>query len=173
MLQQQIFGQYAMMKGLLGEPPNKRMKTVPNANQQTEQALTCPVCNVTLPTIIDMRQHMASHEQNKEVMNHHLNQVILTSFRAETGSYVCSVCQSSYTNKGNFKQHVEKHFKNGEFQPNGPEVMNGKANGFDSSANVTFVQICRRIKSIGLSIHHLRAIRLKFSIFEMFFYMLL
>ena len=26
MLQQQIFGQYAMMNGLLGEPPNKRMK---------------------------------------------------------------------------------------------------------------------------------------------------
>jgi len=143
MLQQQIFGQYAMMNGLLGEPPNKRMKTVPNANQQTEQALTCPVCNVTLPTIIDMRQHMASHEQNKEVMNHHLNQVILASFRPETGSYVCSVCQSSYTNKGNFKQHVEKHFKNGEFQPNGPEVMNGKANGFDSSSNLYKCHICQ------------------------------
>ena len=27
MLQQQIFGQYAMMNGLLAEPPNKRMKT--------------------------------------------------------------------------------------------------------------------------------------------------
>ena len=34
-----------------------------------------------------------------------------------TGSYVCAVCQSSYTNKGNFKQHAEKHFKNGEFGP--------------------------------------------------------
>ena len=48
----------------------------------------------------------------------------------ETGSYVCSVCQSSYTNKGNFKQHVEKHFKNGEFQANGPEMVNGKTNGY-------------------------------------------
>merc|ERR1740137_264541 len=85
------------------------MKPATNGSQSTEQILTCPVCNITLPTIIDMRQHMASHEQNKEVMNHHLNQVILTSFRAETGSYVCSVCQSSYTNKGNFKQHVLKH----------------------------------------------------------------
>ena len=28
---------------------------------------------------------------------------------------MCAVCQSSYTNKGNFKQHAEKHFKNGEF----------------------------------------------------------
>ena len=31
LLQQQIFGQYAMMNGLLGEPPNKRMKTGTNA----------------------------------------------------------------------------------------------------------------------------------------------
>lgn len=30
---------------------------------------------------------------------------------------MCAVCQSSYTNKGNFKQHAEKHFKNGEFGP--------------------------------------------------------
>lgn len=30
---------------------------------------------------------------------------------------MCGVCQSSYTNKGNFKQHAEKHFKNGEFAP--------------------------------------------------------
>ena len=58
---------------------------------------------------------MASHEQNKELMTHHLNQVIMTAFRPENGSYVCSVCHSSYTNKGNFKQHIEKHFKNGEY----------------------------------------------------------
>ena len=37
---------------------------------------------------------------------------------------------ASYTNKGNFKQHVEKHFKNGEFQANGPEMVNGKTNGY-------------------------------------------
>ena len=42
-----------------------------------------------------------------------------------TGSYVCAVCQSSYTNKGNFKQHAEKHFKNGEFAPqNGNTASN-------------------------------------------------
>jgi hypothetical protein len=35
----------------------------------------------------------------------------------ETASYLCSICQSSYTNKGNFKQHLEKHIKNGELTP--------------------------------------------------------
>jgi hypothetical protein len=70
---------------------------------------------------------------HKDVMSVHINQVILASYseymkhhpnltdgnisEPATGSYVCAVCQSSYTNKGNFKQHAEKHFKNGEFGP--------------------------------------------------------
>ena len=121
--QQQILGQYAMMNGLLG-PSGE-----PRAAKGTEGGdLSCPLCGVTVPTVIEMRRHVASHEQNKDMMNHHLNQVIMSAFRPDNGSYVCSVCQSSYTNKGNFKQHIEKHFKNGEYPSaiNGAETLNGK-----------------------------------------------
>ena len=41
---------------------------------------------------------------------------------------MCAVCQSSYTNKGNFKQHAEKHFKNGEFAPAAVQNGNNAAN---------------------------------------------
>ena len=121
--QQQILGQYAMMNGLLG-PSGE-----PRAGKGAEGGdLSCPLCGVTVPTVIEMRRHVASHEQNKDMMNHHLNQVIMSAFRPDNGSYVCSVCQSSYTNKGNFKQHIEKHFKNGEYPSaiNGAETLNGK-----------------------------------------------
>merc|ERR1719278_1761074 len=90
-----------MMNGLLAPSGDSRAKS--------EAELSCPLCGVNLPTVIEMRRHMASHEQNKDMMNHHLNQVIMSAFRPDNGSYVCSVCQSSYTNKGNFKQHIEKH----------------------------------------------------------------
>merc|ERR1719471_1975135 len=131
MWQQQILGQYAIMNGLLasGESPVKMIKNTGD--------LSCPLCGVSVSTVLEMRQHMASHEQNKELMTHHLNQVIMTAFRPENGSYVCSVCHSSYTNKGNFKQHIEKHFKNGEFPvPNNLDVglSNGKTKSFESSS---------------------------------------
>ena len=107
MWQQQILGQYAMMNGLLAPGGDTR----PKAEADTS-----------------LRHHMASIEQNKDMMNLHLNQVIMSAFRPENGSYVCSVCHSSYTNKGNFKQHIEKHFKNGEYPSavNGGETLNGK-----------------------------------------------
>ena len=121
--QQQILGQYAMMNGLLAPTGDSRAKS-----EAELSSLSCPLCGLAVPTVIEMRRHMASHEQNKDMMNHHLNQVIMSAFRPDNGSYVCSVCQSSYTNKGNFKQHIEKHFKNGEYPSaiNGAEALNGK-----------------------------------------------
>ena len=111
MWQQQILGQYAMMNGLLG----------PSAGDTRNKAAG---------ELAPMRQ-MATHEQNKDMMNHHLNQVITSAFRPDNGSYVCSVCHSSYTNKGNFKQHIEKHFKNGEYPTTpGSESLNGKHSVF-------------------------------------------
>ena len=107
--QQQILGQYAMMNGLLGvgaQPPSSK---APSAESPSKRPFQAP------------------QDHNKELMNHHLNQVISSAFRPENGSYVCSVCHSSYTNKGNFKQHIEKHFKNGEFQGiNGTESLTAK-----------------------------------------------
>ena len=111
MWQQQILGQYAMMNGLLG----------PSAGDTRNKAAG---------ELAPMR-HMATQEQNKDMMNHHLNQVITSAFRPDNGSYVCSVCHSSYTNKGNFKQHIEKHFKNGEYPTTpGSESLNGKHSVF-------------------------------------------
>ena len=123
MWQQQILGQYAMMNGLLAPTGDSRAKS-----EAELSSLSCPLCGLAVPTVIEMRRHMASHEQNKDMMNHHLNQVIMSAFRPDNGSYVCSVCHSSYTNKGNFKQHIEKHFKNGEYPSavNGGETLNGK-----------------------------------------------
>lgn len=127
MWQQQILGQYAMMNGLLGPGGESRTKS--------GGELACPLCGVSVATVIEMRRHMASHEQNKDMMNHHLNQVIMSAFRPDNGSYVCSVCHSSYTNKGNFKQHIEKHFKNGEYptvsSATTGETLNGKSSVFE------------------------------------------
>ena len=123
MWQQQILGQYAMMNGLLGPAGDNRSKT--------GGELSCPLCGLNVNTVIEMRRHMATHEQNKDMMNHHLNQVIMSAFRPDNGSYVCSVCHSSYTNKGNFKQHIEKHFKNGEYPTaTSGESLNGKHSVF-------------------------------------------
>ena len=132
--QQQILGQYAMMNGLLAPSGDSRAKT--------EGDLSCPLCGVTVATVIEMRRHVASHEQNKDMMNHHLNQVIMSAFRPDNGSYVCSVCHSSYTNKGNFKQHIEKHFKNGEYPSaiNGAETLNGKHSIFGKSEASQFIK---------------------------------
>ena len=73
--------------------------------------------------------------QSKDLLGLQMNSVIMNSFRPENGCYVCSVCQSSYTNKGNFRQHMEKHFKNEEFTAGsaGPDLSNGKQNGLGES----------------------------------------
>ena len=121
MWQQQILGQYAMMNGLLGvgghpPPPPPQSSSSPTGESPPKRLKSDLSCS-----------------QNKDIMNQHINQVILTAFRPENGSYVCSVCHSSYTNKGNFKQHIEKHFKNGEFPvPNNLDVglSNGKTKSF-------------------------------------------
>ena len=96
-------------------------------------------------------------------MSIHINQVILASYskwqqlssqcslvhpklsEPTTGSYVCAVCQSSYTNKGNFKQHAEKHFKNGEFAP--AAVQNG-----NNAANPAPPQMLPQLGNFGKSI---------------------
>merc|ERR1712025_1351426 len=76
-------------------------------------------------------------------MNDQLNQIIFSSLQAG-GSYICSVCQSSYTNKGNFRQHVEKHVKNGELGTRvfstPPGLHNG--GGYDSVSNMYQCHIC-------------------------------
>ena len=116
MWQQQILGQYAMMNGLLGvgghPPPSSSSPTAEPPSKRIKSDLNSP--------------------QSKDVLNQHINQVILTAFRPENGSYVCSVCHSSYTNKGNFKQHIEKHFKNGEF-PVSSNLEAGLSNGKNKS----------------------------------------
>ena len=58
---------------------------------------------------------------------------------------MCAVCQSSYTNKGNFKQHAEKHFKNGEFAP--AAVQNG-----NNAANPAPPQMLPQLGNFGKSI---------------------
>ena len=120
MWQQQILGQYAMMNGLLasgGQPPNSAAQETASKRMKTDSLMA----------------HLPGASQGKELMAQHLNQIVLSAFRPENGTYVCSVCHSSYTNKGNFKQHIEKHFKNGEFpvtSNNNGVTNNGKIGSF-------------------------------------------
>merc|ERR1719410_122020 len=136
MWQQQILGQYAMMNGLLGVgAAGAAGAPVPGP----APAPSSPPSAVSeAPASKRMKTGALPHEQqNQEMMSHHLNQIILSAFRPENGSYVCTVCHSSYTNKGNFKQHIEKHFKNGEFPAaasTSGALANGKINNFEASS---------------------------------------
>ena len=153
MWQQQILGQYAMMNGLLGV--GAAGAAAAPAQGPAPPPSSPPSAASEAPASKRMKTGALPHEQqNQEMMSHHLNQVrtptlliiysscpyspsplqiILSAFRPENGSYVCTVCHSSYTNKGNFKQHIEKHFKNGEFPAaasTSGALANGKINNF-------------------------------------------
>ena len=154
MWQQQILGQYAMMNGLLGV--GAAGAAAAPAPGPAPPPSSPPSAVSEAPASKRMKTGALPHEQqNQEMMSHHLNQVrtlltlssvhvltihlhsplqiILSAFRPENGSYVCTVCHSSYTNKGNFKQHIEKHFKNGEFPAaasTSGALANGKINNF-------------------------------------------
>ena len=70
MWQQQILGQYAMINGLLGQQQAPSLhESASKLTSKTASDISCPLCGVSLPTVIDMRQHMATHEQNKELMS--------------------------------------------------------------------------------------------------------
>ena len=112
MWQQQILGQYAMMNGLLASSGGQ--PGPPAAASSQEQPASARVKTESLMAHLPG----AASQSGKEVMAQHLQQIVMAAFRPENGTYVCSVCHSSYTNKGNFKQHIEKHFKNGEFPVN-------------------------------------------------------
>jgi len=165
LMQQQIFNQYAMMNGLVpDQPPPKKQKTGLNGYSKSAsppgQEFMCPVCNAKLGSLMGLKQHMALHEQDaaKEMYNNQINNVIHSSFKLDTKLFVCSVCQSSYTNKGNFKQHLEKHVKTGELsvledgQDHAGLAMQQKTKtakdihsllGYDSSANAYQCNICQ------------------------------
>ena len=123
MWQQQILGQYAMMNGLLASGGGQPQPPAPASSKE-------PPASTRVKTE-SLMAHLpgAASQSGKEVMAQHLQQIVMSAFRPENGTYVCSVCHSSYTNKGNFKQHIEKHFKNGEFP-----VNNGSA-GIANSNN--------------------------------------
>ena len=126
MWQQQILGQYAMMNGLLasgasGQPPSSSQEPA-SGRMKTDSLMA------HLPGVSREGKEMSAHAQ-------HLQQIVMAAFRPENGTYVCSVCHSSYTNKGNFKQHIEKHFKNGEIPVNNGSggittTNNGKIGSF-------------------------------------------
>merc|ERR1719412_2542125 len=136
MRQQQILGQYAMMNGLLGV--GAAGAAAAPAPGPAPPPSSPPSAASEAPASKRMKTGALPHEQqNQEMMSHHLNQIILSAFRPENGSYVCTVCHSSYTNKGNFKQHIEKHFKNGEFPAatsTSGALANGKINNFEASS---------------------------------------
>merc|ERR1719195_141174 len=136
MWQQQILGQYAMMNGLLGV--GAAGAAAAPAPGPAPPPSSPPSAVSEAPASKRMKTGALPHEQqNQEMMSHHLNQIILSAFRPENGSYVCTVCHSSYTNKGNFKQHIEKHFKNGEFPAaarTSGVLANGKINNFEASS---------------------------------------
>merc|ERR1719195_369085 len=136
MWQQQILGQYAMMNGQLGV--GAAGAAAAPAQGPAPAPSSPPSAASEAPASKRMKTGALPHEQqNQEMMSHHLNQIILSAFRPENGSYVCTVCHSSYTNKGNFKQHIEKHFKNGEFPAaasTSGALANGKINNFEASS---------------------------------------
>ena len=134
MWQQQILGQYAMMNGLLasgGQPPAAASLPASPASPRQE-----PPASKRMKTDSLMAHLPGLGQGSKELLAPHLNQIVVSAFRPENGTYVCSVCHSSYTNKGNFKQHIEKHFKNGELPLNGSSSIlssnsnNGKIGSF-------------------------------------------
>jgi len=142
MFQQQILSQYAVMNGLM-EPPVKKMKTelapgLLGGSSHPQNLFGGPEGTIAL-----QNQLLEQEKENKDKMNNQLNQIIFSSLQAG-GSYICSVCQSSYTNKGNFRQHVEKHVKNGELGTHvfstPPGLHNG--GGYDSVSNMYQCHIC-------------------------------
>jgi len=124
LLQQQILNQYAFMNGLVGapgtplQPPAKKLKSgfpaQPSGHADGQQA------------------------GSPEPGNSHLNQIIHSSYNLESGTFTCSICESSYSNKGNYKQHIEKHSKNGDLakgaEKNPPSL--------DTSSNLYHCDVC-------------------------------
>merc|ERR1719239_935563 len=122
LLQQQILSQYALMNGLMGQQQQQIQQQQKQIQQQQNKPVEPPAKKIKTSTSPPL-----TADNTKDLMSIHINQVILASYKPTTGSYVCAVCQSSYTNKGNFKQHAEKHFKNGEFAQN-PQNGNNATN---------------------------------------------
>ena len=139
MWQQQILGQYAMMNGLLAsgaQPPAPASLPTSPASPRQEPA------SKRMKTDSLMAHLPGVGQGSKELLAPHLNQIVISAFRPENGTYVCSVCHSSYTNKGNFKQHIEKHFKNGELSVNGSSsIISNSNNGKIGSFGAFFLNL--------------------------------
>jgi len=150
-IQQQILQQYALINGLVSTPGHPTGPPGPSS-VSPHHTKSKKLKGSGGSNLISGHPALALHDQSPEKSsktghNAQLNQIINSCYKPDSASYTCSICDSTYTNKGNFKQHVEKHLKSGDLPTQSISGLNAdtmltNASGFDTVSNLYHCAVC-------------------------------